>query len=121
VRLEPFGETAVEEARAAFARQARGLVAGGVDGFILETFGDLIEIRAALEGVRRVSDLPIVAQMTVGQDGVTAYGTTPAVFGAANVVATMSLNDRDCRGASVNVVVGALAGHEVPDAARKQR
>jgi homocysteine S-methyltransferase len=81
VRLEPFGETAVEEARAGFARQAAGLLAGGVDGFVLETFADLTEIKAAIEGVRRVSDLPIVAQMTVGEDGVTAYGTTPAVFG----------------------------------------
>jgi homocysteine S-methyltransferase len=83
IRIEPFGETAVAEARAAFARQATGLLDGGVDGFILETFGDLAEIRAAIDGVRRVSDLPIVAQMTVGEDGRTAYGSGPAVFGPA--------------------------------------
>ena len=83
VRLEPFGETAVADARAAYARQATGLVDGGVDGFILETFSDLREITAAIEGIRQVSDLPIVAQMTVGEDGVTAYGSTAAVFGPA--------------------------------------
>ncbi|MBX3148446.1 MAG: bifunctional homocysteine S-methyltransferase/methylenetetrahydrofolate reductase [Gemmatimonadales bacterium] len=83
VRLEPFGETAVSEAEAAFARQAAGLVAGGVDGFILETFSDLEEARAALTGIRRVSSLPIVVQMTVGQDGRTAYGSEPEAFGPA--------------------------------------
>lgn len=81
VRVEPYGETGLEEARAAFARQATGLLEGGVDGFILETFGDLNEIEAALRAVRGVSDLPIVAQMTVGSDGRTHYGTEPATFG----------------------------------------
>jgi len=55
-------------ARGAFAhfqRQVRGLVAGGVDGFILETFSDLDEIHEALRAVRSVSDLPVIAQMTV--------------------------------------------------------
>ncbi len=83
VRLEPLGETSAAEAEAAFARQAAGLVAGGVDGFILETFSDLEEARAALAGIRRVSDLPIVVQMTVGQDGRTAYGSEPEAFGPA--------------------------------------
>ncbi len=81
VRIEPFGETSVAEARAAFARQARGLVDGGVDGFVLETFSDVDEIRAAVEGVRLISDLPIIAQMTIGTDGKTHYGTDPATFG----------------------------------------
>lgn len=83
VRIEPFGETSVEEARAAFARQARGLVAGGVDGFLLETFSDVEELRCAVEGVRSVSDLPIIAQMTVGEDGRTYFGTAPSSFGPA--------------------------------------
>ena len=75
VRLEPFGPTSREEAIQFFQRQARGLVQGGVDGFVLETFSDLAEIRAALEALRAVSDLPVVAQMTVGDDGRTVYGT----------------------------------------------
>jgi homocysteine S-methyltransferase len=90
VRLEPFGETSMEEARAAFARQAAGLVAGGVDGIILETFMDVEELRAAVEGVRRVSDLAIIAQMTVGEDGRTHYGTAPADFGP--VIAAMGVD-----------------------------
>jgi methionine synthase / methylenetetrahydrofolate reductase (NADH) len=90
VRLEPFGETSVAEACAAFARQATGLAAGGVDGFILETFMDVEELRAAVDAVRRVSDLAIIAQMTVGEDGRTHYGTAPADFGP--VIAAMGVD-----------------------------
>jgi homocysteine S-methyltransferase len=81
IRIEPFGETSVAEAGADFERQARGLLEGGVDGFILETFSDVEELRAAFLAVRRVSELPIIAQMTIGNDGRTHYGTEPAVFG----------------------------------------
>jgi methionine synthase / methylenetetrahydrofolate reductase(NADPH) len=81
VRVEPYGETSLVEARAAFTRQVAGLLQGGVDGFILETFSDLSEIEAAVQAVRELSDLPVVAQMTVGTDGRTHYGTEPTVFG----------------------------------------
>jgi methionine synthase / methylenetetrahydrofolate reductase(NADPH) len=81
VRIEPFGELSVAEARDAFALQVRGLLAGGVDGFILETFSDVAELGAAFQAVRSLSDLPVIAQMTVGTDGKTHYGTDPAVFG----------------------------------------
>jgi len=83
IRIEPFGETSRDEARAAFTRQVDGLLAGGVDGFILETFSDVDELRAAFEAIRSRSDLPVIAQMTVGTDGKTYYGTEPATFGPA--------------------------------------
>jgi methionine synthase / methylenetetrahydrofolate reductase (NADH) len=76
IRLEPWGPTAREEAIAFFSRQVRGLLEGEVDGFILETFSDLHEIEAALCAVKTLSGLPVIAQMTVGQDGNTSYGTT---------------------------------------------
>jgi methionine synthase / methylenetetrahydrofolate reductase(NADPH) len=81
IRVEPFGEMSLEEARAMYERQARGLLEGGVQGFILETFSDVAELGAALQAVRGCSDLPIIAQMTVGTDGKTHYGTDPVVFG----------------------------------------
>jgi len=81
VRVEPFGELSLDEARAAYERQVRGLVAGGVDGIILETFSDVAELGAAVHAVRAVTDVPIIAQMTVGTDGKTHYGTDPLVFG----------------------------------------
>jgi methionine synthase I (cobalamin-dependent)/5,10-methylenetetrahydrofolate reductase len=80
VRIEPWGKTGVDEARDAFEEQARALAEGGVDLFILETFRDLNEIGAAIDAVRRVSDVPIVAQMTTEEDGNTLDGTPPERF-----------------------------------------
>jgi len=80
IRIEPFGHTSRAEAEALFARQVAGLLAGGVDGFILETFSDLDEIHAALAAVRAASDLPAVCQMTIGTDGLTYFGTDPETF-----------------------------------------
>jgi methionine synthase I (cobalamin-dependent)/5,10-methylenetetrahydrofolate reductase len=80
VRIEPWGKTGVDEARDAFEEQARALAEGGVDLFVLETFRDLNEIGAAIDAVRRVSDLPIVAQMTTEEDGNTLDGTPPERF-----------------------------------------
>jgi methionine synthase / methylenetetrahydrofolate reductase (NADH) len=83
IRIEPYGATSHQEARDAFARQVDGLLAGGVTGFVLETFSDVDELRAAFEAVRSRTDLPIIAQMTIGTDGKTYYGTEPAAFGPA--------------------------------------
>ena len=80
VRIEPWGRTAVDEAEAAFAEQARALAEGGVDVFMLETFRDLNELAAAVRAVRAVSSLPIVAQMTTEEDGNSLDGTPPETF-----------------------------------------
>jgi len=109
VRLEPFGELSVAEARAAFERQARGLLEGGVSGFVLETFSDVNELAAALEAVRAVSTLPVIAQMTVGTDGKTHYGTDPEVFGP----------EIEALGADVIGVNCSVGPHGVLDAVEK--
>ncbi|HUE86600.1 MAG TPA: bifunctional homocysteine S-methyltransferase/methylenetetrahydrofolate reductase [Vicinamibacterales bacterium] len=80
IRVEPWGKTGVDEAEQYFAEQAAALLAGGVDLFILETFRDLNEIGAAIAAVRRVCDLPIVAQMTTEEDGNSLDGTPPEQF-----------------------------------------
>ncbi len=81
VRIEPWGPTSVEEAAAIFAAQAGALADGGVDLFSVETFYDLAEIEAAVRGIRSVSPLPIVAQMTLDDDGTSLEGVEPEVFG----------------------------------------
>ncbi len=80
IRIEPWGPTSLEEAREAFREQAKALAEGGVDLFIIETFFDLSEIQQAILGVQDVSDLPIVAQMTLEDDGNSLYGTSPEIF-----------------------------------------
>ena len=83
IRLEPFGETSRVEAFELFKAQAEGLLEGGVHGFVLETFSDLDEIHEALRAVRAVCDLPVVAQMTIQEDGATAYGHDPEALARA--------------------------------------
>jgi methionine synthase / methylenetetrahydrofolate reductase (NADH) len=80
IRIEPWGKTGVDEAREYFREQAQALADGGVDLFILETFRDLNEIGAAIDAIRSLSDLPIVAQMTTEEDGNSLDGTPPEKF-----------------------------------------
>src|SRR5262249_21367758 len=75
VRLEPYGPTSAGEAVAIFREQMEGLVEGGVDLFILETFSDLEEMDQAIRAARSVApDKPVIAQMTIGVDCLTPYG-----------------------------------------------
>jgi len=83
VRIQPWGKTGVGEAQDYFREQAQALLEGGVDLFILETFRDVNEIGAAIDAVRQLSDLPIVAQMTTEEDGNTLDGTPPEQFAPA--------------------------------------
>jgi len=78
IRIEPYGPTSVEEARAYFREQAEALAAGGADLFVIETMSDLHEIEQAILGCRDAADLPVIAQMTVQTDGNTLYGYDPA-------------------------------------------
>jgi len=78
VRLEPYGPTSKSEAQAIFREQMEGLVDGGVDLFILETFSDLDEIEQAIHAARAVDpSKPVIAQMTIGADCLTPYGAAP--------------------------------------------
>lgn len=62
------------QARQVFAEQAAALEERGVDLFILETFPDLEELEWAIEGVRSISGLPIIAQLAYNEEGKTLGG-----------------------------------------------
>src|SRR3954470_18100313 len=80
IRIEPWGKTGTDEAEEFFREQARALLEGGVDLFVLETFRDVNEIGAAIRAVRSVCDLPIVAQVTTEEDGNSLDGAAPETF-----------------------------------------
>ena len=80
VRIEPWGKTGVDEAEAFFREQAKALLEGEVDLFVLETFRDVNEIGAAIRAVRSLTDLPIVAQVTTEENGNTLDGAAPESF-----------------------------------------
>jgi methionine synthase / methylenetetrahydrofolate reductase (NADH) len=65
---DPTDPESEELIRSLFREQARALDARGIDFFILETFPSLWEIRVAIEAVREVSGLPLVASMTFPGD-----------------------------------------------------
>jgi methionine synthase I (cobalamin-dependent)/5,10-methylenetetrahydrofolate reductase len=72
--IEPWGEISLEQVFEAYAEQAGVLGRSGVDLFILETIQDIREMEQAIKAIRSISDLPIVAMMTIGEDGKTRYG-----------------------------------------------
>ncbi|HXW05021.1 MAG TPA: bifunctional homocysteine S-methyltransferase/methylenetetrahydrofolate reductase [Vicinamibacterales bacterium] len=80
IRIEPWGRTGVADAEAFFVEQARALLEGGVELFVLETFRDVNEIGAAIRAVRSICDLPVVAQVTTEEDGNTLDGAAPEMF-----------------------------------------
>ncbi len=80
-RIEPLGKTSFQEARDAFRQQIQALVDSGVDLIMLETFGYLEEIHQAMLAAKDVSpSLPIVAQVTIDEDGNALDGSDPATF-----------------------------------------
>ena len=69
--------------RAAFREQIEGLLEGGVDILLFETFSDLRELLAGISEAQALSDLPIVAQMTFGEDLIAVDGTSPQTAATA--------------------------------------
>ncbi len=80
-RIEPLGKTSYQEARDAFREQIQALIESGVDLLILETFGYLEEIHQAMLAARDVHpSIPIVAQVTIDEDGNCLDGSDPQTF-----------------------------------------
>jgi len=76
--MAPIGTLDYDEAVDVFAEQAGALVDGGVDLIWIETMSDLTEIKAAIEGVRRVAPgIPLITTMTFDTRGRTMMGVTP--------------------------------------------
>ncbi|MGB6302246.1 MAG: bifunctional homocysteine S-methyltransferase/methylenetetrahydrofolate reductase [Acidobacteriaceae bacterium] len=80
VQIEPLGKVSFEEARAAFAEQIRALAEGGVDLLVLETMTSLNEVHQAILAAREAApELPILAMMTIDEEGNTLDGSSPEV------------------------------------------
>src|ERR1700744_1251743 len=90
IHLEPLGKTSLEEARAAFAEQIRGLIAGGpgvgVDLLAIETLRAINETEQAISAAKQVApDIPLLAMVTVDEDANCLDGT-PAACAAPRVL-----------------------------------
>jgi 5-methyltetrahydrofolate--homocysteine methyltransferase len=68
--LEPLGALNPEKLRDAFAAQAEALLAGGVDGLIIETMTALDETVIAIEAAKSIAgDLPVLVSMSFDKAG----------------------------------------------------
>ena len=81
VLIEPLGKVSFDEAREAFREQVKGLLDGGADIIILETFVLVPELQQAIRAVKEVNpDTPIMAQVTINDDGNLLSGATLESF-----------------------------------------
>jgi len=92
---------AEEEMRSAFREQVEGLLEGGADLLIFETFSDLDELLVGVSEGRALCDLPIIANMTFGEELVAIDGTSPEA-------AADALGRADIDAVGVNCGVGPI-------------
>jgi methionine synthase I (cobalamin-dependent)/5,10-methylenetetrahydrofolate reductase len=70
VQIEPLGKLSYDEAKDVFKEQIKGLLDGGVDLIILETFSLVAELKQAIRAVKELNaDIPVIAQVTINDDG----------------------------------------------------
>lgn len=112
--LEPMGEMTPETAAVAFADQAEGLAAGGADILWIETMSSLDEIEAAIDGARRVTDLPIAVTLSYDTAGRTMMGVTGTeaakrltALNVAAIGANCGNNVADTEAAVLDIKAGA--------------
>jgi methionine synthase / methylenetetrahydrofolate reductase(NADPH) len=97
--LQHVRELPHQDIVAIFKEQAGALEERGVDLFLLETFSDIEELLAAVDGIRSFSRLPIVAQLTYSDEGTTFGGTRPQDAWA-------KLKDKNIQAIGANCTIG---------------
>jgi methionine synthase / methylenetetrahydrofolate reductase(NADPH) len=81
IQIEPLGKLSFDEAKEAFKEQIGGLIEGGADLIVLETFSHVPELLQAVRAARELSaTLPLMAQVTIGDDGNLLNGSTLESF-----------------------------------------
>ena len=88
-RLPTLGHIPYQDLEDALALQCDGLVAGGVDAFLIETCQDPLQVKAAVNGAKRArlaagKDIPIIVQVTVETTGTLLVGAD--ISAAATII-----------------------------------
>ncbi len=84
VQIEPLGKLSFDETRDFFKEQIQGLIEGGVDLLILETFGHVPELLQAIRAARELNaDIPLIAQVTIHDEGTLLSGAPLETFVSA--------------------------------------
>ncbi|NPA57939.1 MAG: methionine synthase [Aquificae bacterium] len=79
-KLPSLGHIEYDEMYEGYKTAAKGLIDGGVDVFLLETFQDPLQIKAALHGIQDASremgkDIPVMVSATIELTGTMLIGT----------------------------------------------
>jgi len=101
------GETTAADVEGSFVEQINGLLEGGVDVLLLETFGSLDEMLLALGVARRLCDLPIISQMVYPAGGRTPDGIEALVCARAALAAGANVVGTNC-GRGVQPMLAAI-------------
>jgi homocysteine S-methyltransferase len=101
--------------RAAFREQIEGLLEGGVDFLLFETFSALRELLIGISEAKALSDLPIVAQMTFGEELLAVDGTSPQTAATALAQAGVDAVGVNC-GVGPQICLDALTQMGRPSA-----
>ncbi len=94
-KLPSLGHISYQRLEDAFTTQALGLIEGGVDACLIETCQDLLQVKAAVNGVKRAriilgkNDLPHFVQVTVETTGTLLVGSD--IGAAATVIDAMDV------------------------------
>lgn len=72
--LKPYGKYSEWDYQTIFKEQAEILMDAGVDGFLVEGFSSLIEAEQCVLALKALCSLPIIATMTILEDGCTKFG-----------------------------------------------
>ncbi len=97
VQIEPLGKLSYNEAKDVFKEHIKGLLDGGVDLVVLETFGLVSELEQAIRAVRELNaDIPLIAQITIGDDGKLLSGAPLQNFVAALAGYTIDAIGMNC-------------------------
>jgi methionine synthase / methylenetetrahydrofolate reductase(NADPH) len=100
--------------RQAYREQVDGLLEGGVDLLVLETFVDLRHLLIAADEARRATaDLPVVVQLTFGEELELADGSSPAAAAAALAGAPIDVIGVNC-GAGPHACLEAIEAMDAP-------
>ncbi len=112
IKLCSLGHVDYDTLEDSYAEQARGLLEGGVDAFLLETHQDLLTLKAAVNGCKRArrelgrEDVPIFTQVTIETTGTMLVGSDIAC-----AVTTLAALDVDAIGLNCATGPAEMAEH----------
>ena len=98
-RLISMGEADEDEVEESVKQQAEALLAGGVDGIVIETLTDLPELASAVKVVKALTDKPVVASMSFDSGPAkqcTMMGVSPAEMVAEAEAAGADIIGTNC-------------------------